>query len=77
MCLDAIVKAFEEFFKTIQAIIDFVIGLFEDLLFMIELLAKFIVQIPSYFSWLPDGFVAVVVVLFSVVVIYKILGREG
>lgn len=75
--MQAIVKAFEDFFKTIQAIIDFVIGLFEDLLFMIQLLAKFIIQIPSYFSWLPGGFVSVVVVIFSVVVIYKILGREG
>lgn len=72
-----IVSALENFFDVITNLVDFVFGIFEDLLFMIQLLGKFIVNIPSYFSWLPAPFVSVIVVIFSIVVIYKILGREG
>lgn len=70
-----------DFFKGIGAIIgaviDFVVGLFQDLIYMIQLLGQFIVNIPSYFVWLPSGVVAVIVTIFAIVVIYKILGREG
>lgn len=75
--MDAIVDALEDFFEVITDLVDFVFQLFEDLLTMIQLLGKFLAEIPSYFSWLPSGFVAVVVVLFGVVVVYKIIGREG
>lgn len=75
--MQAIIDFFETIGTIITTVINFVIGLFEDLIFMIQLLGKFIVNIPSYFSWLPSSFVSVIVVIFSVVVIYKILGREG
>lgn len=70
-----------DFFKgvgnAITAIIDFVIGFFEDLVYMIKLLGQVIVNIPSYFSWLPPEVVAILVLIIGVVVVYKILGREG
>ena len=70
-----------DFFKgvgnAITSIIDFVIGFFEDLVYMIKLLGQVIVNIPSYFSWLPAEVVAILVLIIGVVVVYKILGREG
>lgn len=70
-----------DFFKGIAnalvSIIDFVISLFEDLIYMIKLLGKVIGNIPSYFSWLPGELLAILVVLIGIVVVYKILGREG
>lgn len=75
--MQAILDFFATIGEVLTTVVEFVIQLFKDLLFMLQLLAKFVVSIPDYFSWLPGGVVAVIVVIFSVVVIYKILGREG
>lgn len=75
--MQAIIDFFATLGEIITTVVDFVIQLFKDLLFMLQLLAKFVVSIPDYFAWLPAGVVAVIVVIFSIVVIYKILGREG
>jgi len=63
-----------EFFSSI---FDFVIGIFEDIAYVVKLTAEFVVKIPDYFSWLPPELVALIVTIFGVVVIYKVLGREG
>lgn len=56
---------------------DFVIGIFEDIVYMIKLTGEFVADIPGYFSWLPAEAVALIVTIFGIVVIYKVLGREG
>lgn len=75
--MDAILDFFAAIGDIIGAIIDFVISLFQDLIYMIQLLGQIVVNIPVYFSWLPSTLVTMVVVIFGIVVIYKILGREG
>lgn len=75
--MQAIIDFFNTVGSIITSLIQFVIQLFKDLLFMLQLLAKFVVEIPSYFGWLPSAVISLIVVIFSVVVIYKILGREG
>lgn len=61
----------------ILAVVDFVIGFFSDLIFMIQMLGNIMVSIPGYFSWLPGEIVSSLVLIFTLVVLYKILGREG
>lgn len=63
-----------DFFKTI---IDFVISLFQDLVYMVKLVGETVAELPEYFSWMPASLVAIIVSIFALVVIYKILGREG
>lgn len=75
--MDALLKFFEGIGNSIVSVIDFVIGLFEDLIFMIKLLGQVVLNIPSYFSWLPGEVLALIVIAIGVVVIYKVLGREG
>lgn len=48
-----------------------------DTIFVLELLGSFFTHIPSYFSWLPGSLVSVLVTLISIVIVYKVLGREG
>lgn len=62
---------------TIFNLIDFVLSLLEDLIYIVALLAEFAGKIPYYLSWLPSGVVAIIVAVFAIVVIYKVLGREG
>lgn len=61
----------------VQAAIAFLLTVIEDIAYIVQLTAKFVVQIPTYLSFLPPSVVALIVSIFAVVVIYKILGREG
>lgn len=74
-------QALLDFFSTLGSIItglvDFVISIIKDIVFVIEVTASVLLRIPQYFSWLPEALLATLTVVFSVVVIYKIIGREG
>lgn len=69
------------FFKMIGDVLisffDFVFSLVEDLVYVIKLTGETVIKIPEYFSWLPEEAVAIIVSIFAVVVIYKVIGREG
>lgn len=75
--MDAVVSFFEGIGNAIISVFDFVISFFSDLIYVIQLLGKVVLSIPGYFSWLPSGISSLLVTLFAIVVIYKILGREG
>lgn len=61
----------------VTAALDFLIGFIEDIVYVVKLTAEFAVNIPDYFAWLPAPVLATVVSIFAIVVIYKVLGREG
>lgn len=63
-----------EFF---DLVFGFVISLFKDIVYVISLLGKFVLYVPSYFSWLPDQLLGVLTTILAIVVIYKLIGREG
>lgn len=75
--LETIKNFFLGLSNVITSLIDFVIGFVEDIVYVVKLCASFVAKIPSLFSWLPSGVLAMIVLTFSVVVIYKIMGREG
>lgn len=75
--MQAILDFFTSFSEVISSVIDFVVGLVKDIVYLIQLTTTFVLEIPTYFSWLPGEFLATVVLIFTVVVLYKILGREG
>lgn len=59
------------------SLIDFVVGFVGDIVYIVKLSGSFVAKIPSLFSWLPRGVIAMIVLIFTVVVIYKVMGREG
>lgn len=63
--------------SVITGLVDFVIGFIGDIVYVVKLCGSFVAKIPQLFSWLPAEALAIVVLTFSVVVIYKIMGREG
>lgn len=75
--MSAIIDFFSSIADGISAVFDFLIGIVKDLVYIVKLTAKFLASIPSYFSWLPGEVFAILAIILSVVVIYKILGREG
>lgn len=75
--MQVIIDFFKGIGDVISSCIDFLIGFISDIVYMIDLTAKFVAEIPNYLSWLPSGVLAVVISIFAIVVIYKVLGREG
>lgn len=75
--MQAILDFFAGFADVISGIVDFVVSLVKDILYLIEITAKFVAQIPVYFSWLPSELLTTIILIFTVVVLYKVLGREG
>lgn len=74
-------QALLDFFSTLGSIItglvNFVISIIKDIVFVVEVTASVMLRIPQYFAWLPSALLSTLTVVFSVVVIYKIVGREG
>lgn len=74
--MQAIINGFTGFFDAFGKIIDFIVDFFADLVFVITTLGQFVLEIPGYFIWLPAEIIALIVTIFSIVVIYMILGRK-
>lgn len=75
--MNAIITFFEGIVDAIVGAIDFLIGFIEDIVYIVKITGEFVLEIPSYLGWLPAPVLAIVVVVFGVVVIYKVMGREG
>ena len=61
----------------ISSLFGFLFGIIQDLLYIVALLGSVIVKIPAMIGWLPSACITLTVTLFAVVLIYKLLGREG
>ena len=74
--LDSIFNAVGKIIEFLNTLWDFVITFLKDTFGMIKLVGESVASIPDYLSFLPGPIVSVFISIFSVVVIYKILGRE-
>lgn len=72
-----IVAFLKSIVDAITTAINFVVDFISDIVYIIEIVGKTVLEIPSYFGWLPTAAVTLIVTIFGVVVIYKIAGREG
>lgn len=75
--MQAVVDFLSGIGDVITSLFSFVIDFIGDLVYLVKLTGKFLSEIPNYFSWLPAPVLAIVIIIFTVVVLYKILGREG
>lgn len=73
----ALLDFFEGIGSVVVSLVDFLIQTIMDLVYIIGLLGSMIINLPEYFGWLPSAIVTSIITIFSIVVIYKILGREG
>lgn len=75
--LSAIVNIVRSIFDFIDLLIEYLIAMGRDIVFVVSLLGSFVSHIPNYFSWLPSQLLAALVSILGIVCIYKLLGREG
>lgn len=74
--LESIYKGIKSIVKFFEAIVDFVLDFFEDLVYVIELVGETVTDIPDYLDAFPTVLVTGVLALVGVAVVFKILGRE-
>lgn len=74
--MGALIELLVGFVEAIGSIIGFVFDMFSDLVYVVALLGKFMIELPGYFSWLPNEIVTLLITAFAIVVIYLILGRK-
>ena len=75
--MQAVIDFFVGITDIITSLIDFVISFVSDLVYVIQLTSAFVIKIPMIFSFMPNEALSILVLIFGVVVIYKVLGREG
>ena len=75
--MSAIIEFFSSIGTILVTVVNTVVSFIKDLIFAIQLIAKFLANIPSYFSWLPVEIVSLIVALISIAAIFKLLGRGG
>lgn len=75
--MQAIINFFSSLGNIIVSLVQFLIKFVTDLVYIIGLLGNTIISLPSMIGWLPSACITLVITAFSIVVIYKIMGREG
>ena len=58
-------------------IMEYIRGFFGDIVYLVKITGVFLARIPEYFSWFPSEGATLIALTFSIVVLYKIFGREG
>ena len=75
--MEALITFFRGITDVITGVISFIIDFFGDVVYMVQLLGQIALQLPTYFAWLPSQVLSSLVLVFTLVILYKILGREG
>lgn len=75
--LESITNFIEGIANSFTAIIDFLTDFVEDSIYIIDVCGKAILFIPQLFGWLPVSVATLAIGIFAIVIIYKVLGREG
>lgn len=82
--MKALVDIFTAAFDSIKAIVDAIVGAFSflvsfigDLIYVVGLTADALVSLPELLRWLPAAVSTVIVLILTIAVIYKVMGREG
>lgn len=74
--MTAIVNIITGFFDVIKSVVDFVITFFSDVVYIVKTLGQFIIKAPLLFGFLPPAVLGIFLVGLSVVIIYKVVGRD-
>lgn len=71
--LNSAIENILTFFSTIW---DFLVTIFEDIVFVVKSIGSFMVRIPRYIGFFPPAIIGVLSIGLGIAVIYKVLGRD-
>lgn len=59
-----------------MGLIDFIVSMIGDLVYLVGLLGDMLTTLPAFFTWLPAAVGSLLMVTFTVLVVLRILGRS-
>ena len=74
--MQAIINFFTSIFEIIQTVVEFIVSFFEDVIYIVKTLGDFVIKAPTLFSFLPPAVLAIFLIGLSIVIIYKVVGRD-
>lgn len=74
--MQQIIQFFQALFDAFGAIIDFIVDFFQDMLYFAVLVVELIPALPAFFTWIPASVWVVFSMLFGLVVVLRVLGRN-
>lgn len=74
--MSGIIQFFTGIADIISAIVNFIVTIFKDFVYVIKLLFNTTRNIQIYFSWLPSTIATLIVTAIAIAIIYKVLGRD-
>lgn len=74
--MDQILAFFASIGEAISAVFRFLQSLVEDLVYFVRMLAGLEGSVSEYFPWLPASILTLALLLISIVVILRIIGRD-
>lgn len=75
--METLINFFSGIGDFIVSAFKYIVDTVSGLAYCVRLLSYFVEKIPEYFGWLPAEFVVIIGCVFSIAIIYKVLGREG
>lgn len=72
-----LLKSLYDIGRLLVIIVKFIIGFVSDLVELIKTVVQAFEYLPEFFSWVPISLGTLLTSLFIVVILYKVLGREG
>lgn len=75
--MEAILEFLRLILEFVWSWIDYCLGFMSDLAFIVMLTGRYLLHLPQYFFWLPSELLTILLTTLTIVVIYKVIGREG
>lgn len=75
--MQTLISFFSSIGDAIVTVFDFIIAFFRDFMQFLQLLVKMPEILANVLSWIPGELFVSLAILFGVVILYKVLGREG
>lgn len=75
--MQAIIEWFSTFSGTIGSLIEYVVGVIEDIVEMVIMLGYAAADLPALLGFLPSPIVVLLGSFLTAAILYKVLGREG
>lgn len=75
--MGAIIRMLKSLVQLIISLVKFIPVILKDFIIVIELVLNTLTSLPTLFIVFPSVLSAILMSVFGVVIIYKVLGREG
>lgn len=75
--MSTLIQFFTSLGGLIGSLVDYVVNFFKDLVWLVRSLAWAAASAFNAITWIPEFLQTYIILLISIIILYKVLGREG